>query len=86
MTEEQIIKAWEMCSKRRTISDCIGCPYRDIRECLDTMLKDTFAIYHKQKAEIERLRSDLAFREKQLHNLAKENEAMIKDLEGMGVI
>ena len=55
MADNEIIKAWEMCSKRKSISDCIGCPYRDIKECLDTMLKDSFDLYNRQKAEIERL-------------------------------
>ena len=33
----------------------MGCPYRDIESCLDTMMKDSFELYNSQKAGNERL-------------------------------
>ena len=71
MTDNEIIKAYECCSKAKTMHDCelLGCPAKtnhgcsyvlrsdyDKEDCVFfEMLKDFVDIYSRQKAEIERL-------------------------------
>lgn len=99
MTDNDIIKALECCSKSGWLNDCDGCPCYDetediqTSECQERLMKNALDLINRQKAEverlernfraakvdaklkkqeIERLKGDLAFREKQLHNLALE--------------
>ena len=74
MTDNEIIKAFELCfAKRGTILTCGKCPYHNFGKlCKVKRDKDALDLINRQKAEIERLKGDLAFREKQLKNLAEE--------------
>lgn len=55
MTDEQIIKAVEVC---RTPDTCRGCPYHELHTagCICALMKDVFDLIDRQKAEIERLK------------------------------
>lgn len=53
MTDEQIIKAAEIC---RTPDTCRGCPYHELHTagCICALMKDVFDLINRQKAKIER--------------------------------
>lgn len=55
MTDEQIIKAVEIC---RTPDTCRGCPYHELYTagCISFLMKDVFDLINRRKAEIERLK------------------------------
>lgn len=75
MTDEEIIKALE-CIKSsglRKLNKCGSCKYSKSNACnIWDLLKDALDLINRQKAENERLKGDLAFREKQLDYLVKE--------------
>lgn len=56
MTDEQIIKAVNVCGS--TPYTCKGCPYRKLGEsgCIYKMLKDVYNLINRQAAEIIRLK------------------------------
>lgn len=56
MTDEQIIKATDICRTGK----CSGCPYHElyIASCLNKLTKDVYHLLNRRKAEIEELRSD----------------------------
>ena len=60
MTDDEIIKALECCSKG--FGNCDGCPYDDDNaDCVTLkgetlMMKDVIDLINRQKAEIERLK------------------------------
>ncbi len=53
MTDEQIIKAVEIC---RTSGTCRGCPYHELytAECICALMKDVFDLIDRKKSDIER--------------------------------
>ena len=53
MTDEQIIKAVEIC---RTPDTCRGCPYHELYTagCVCALMKDVFDLINRQKAKNER--------------------------------
>lgn len=55
MTDEQIIKAVEVC---RTPDTCRGCPYHELHTagCICALMKDVFDLISRQKADIARLK------------------------------
>lgn len=55
MTDEQIIKAVDVC---RNPDTCRGCPYHELytARCVIMLMKDVFDLINRQKAEIERLK------------------------------
>ena len=57
MTDEQIIKAADIC---RT-GECSGCPYHELytASCLNKLTKDVYHLLNRQKAEIERLKKNI---------------------------
>lgn len=60
LTDEEIIKALECCTKAKTMGDCIelNCPFRnDWDLCLSSEIqKMALDLINRQKAEIERLK------------------------------
>lgn len=66
MKDTEILKALEICS---STTSCEGCPYYpegiDI-SCSDQICKDAIELINRQKAEIERLRKQLALKENAL--------------------
>lgn len=54
MTDEQIIKATDVC---RTPNTCRGCPYHVLGTagCISILMKDVFDFINRQKAEIGRV-------------------------------
>ena len=64
MTDEQIIKAYEICYINKE-DGCESCPLRDEEGfCTDvgesTLLYDVLDLINRQKAEIERLKGEVA--------------------------
>lgn len=57
MTDEQIIKAVDVC---RT-GTCKGCPYHELytASCINKLMKDAFHLIIRQRAEIENLKVEL---------------------------
>ena len=62
MTDEQIIKAVDVC---RNPDTCRGCPYHELYTagCVAMLMKDVFDLINRQKAEIERLKRDVVIHE-----------------------
>lgn len=60
MTDNEIIKALECCADE--ISRCYECPYESLRysECYELITRNAFDLINRQKAEIERLQSELS--------------------------
>ena len=57
MTDNDIIKALECCSK--ITFSCDGCPLKHLKysECYELVIRSTLNLINRQKAEIERLKS-----------------------------
>lgn len=80
MTDEQIIKAADIC---RT-GECSGCPYHELytASCLNKLTKDVYHLINRQKAEIERLEKESISKEKAYNNeyfLRKKIQDELKD-------
>lgn len=60
MTDNEIIKAFMCCSNSEGITDCECCPYHK-NGCLDKVHNGAIDLIIRQKAEIERLESNLKF-------------------------
>ena len=58
MTDNDIIKALELCANR-TIHSCKFCPCNSGIECSKKLNKETLDLINRQKAEIECLNADL---------------------------
>ena len=76
MTDNEIIKALECCSRH---GDCEGCPWEN-DECITAegtsiLMHEALDLINRQKAEIERLQSDNDILSKNMHNLCKELDA-----------
>ncbi len=76
MTDNEIIEAAEYCTNGR----CLGCVrehniFRYASDCRYDLMKSLLLIANRQKAEIERLKSDNDILSKDLHNLCKELDA-----------
>lgn len=56
MTDEQIIKAADICRTGK----CSGCPYHELytASCLNKLTKDVYHLLNRRKAEIENLKAD----------------------------
>ena len=56
MTDEQIIKAVDVCKT----GACRGCPYHVLGTagCISILMKDVFGLINRQKAQIESLREE----------------------------
>ena len=54
MTDEQIIKALEICNNLKL--DCLGCAYFHDPHCDETLCVDALSLIKRQKAEIEKLK------------------------------
>lgn len=61
MTDEQIIKALELCASPEGDCCALGCPYavflktRSCKLCMDILADDALALIKRQKAKIEKL-------------------------------
>jgi len=58
MTDNEIVKANELCAKIPTV--CEECPYYGSGNCVNSMTEDTTDLINRQQAEIERLKKLLA--------------------------
>lgn len=60
MTDNEIIKALEICSRRNGGLPCEACPAYSISQmCMEDLMSDAFDLINRQKAEIERLQDEL---------------------------
>ena len=72
MTDNEIIKALECCSVNAE-GNCRGCPLlNDYSPCGVKLTTNALDLINRQKAEIERLKSDNDILSKNMHNLCKE--------------
>lgn len=53
MTDNEIIKALEVCSYATSNKDCEKCPYYPDEECVKKQFTDILDLINRQKAEIE---------------------------------
>ena len=60
MTDNEIIKALEVCNESFEMGLCAKCPYSAIPKsgCTHDMINDAIALITRQKAEIERLETE----------------------------
>lgn len=74
MTDNEIVKALECCSKAdcdNFCSDiCPQCPYKNERYCAAEISKDALSLINRQKAETEKLQRRNKFLEIELRNSA----------------
>ena len=70
MTDEQIIKAADVC---RTPNTCRGCPYHVLGTagCISILMKDVFGLINRQKAEIESLKQIIDEEDNEILELQK---------------
>ena len=70
MTDEQIIKATDVC---RTPNTCRGCPYHVLGTagCISILMKDVFDLINRQKAEIESLKQIIDEEDSEILELQK---------------
>ena len=72
MTDNEIIKALEICSHRNGDLPCEGCPAYSIAQmCMEDLMSDAFDLINRQQAEIERLKKILAEEEEKYKLCAK---------------
>ena len=78
MTDEQIIKAVDVCKT----GACRGCPYHVLGTagCISILMKDVFGLINRQKTEIERLKSANDEKFHQWDMLAEKTEQHYADL------
>lgn len=56
MTDNEIIKALEICSRRNGGLPCEGCPAYSISQmCMEDLMSDAFDLINRQKARIKEL-------------------------------
>lgn len=58
MTDNEIIKALECCTKTEFISDCAKCEMLAF-DCKDTLIENALNLINRQKVEIARLNIEL---------------------------
>lgn len=87
MSDNEIIKALECCSLIQ--GECKECPCNSVMDCdcEDMLLREAFYLINRQKAEIERLKTNLKeahidIREHiaRIESLKKANEEMFADI------
>lgn len=49
---EEIKKALKQCTEYRTIGDCNGCPYTDVRSCSDRLMMDALTLIEQLEAAL----------------------------------
>lgn len=75
MTDNEIIKALEICSRRNGDLPCEGCPAYSIAQmCMEDLMSDAFDLINRQKAENAVLKSDLTFKLNDFEHLKQEYE------------
>ena len=60
MTDNEIIKALELCAEAIRDASCTDCPYGKQEDggCIVSLCRDSLDLIHRQKAEIDSLRED----------------------------
>lgn len=74
MTDNEIIKALECCTKTEFISDCAKCEMFAI-DCKDILIENALDLINRQKAEIESLKhrkTELQIRNQELQHAKSE--------------
>ena len=72
MTDNEIIKALNVCKNNSLDPPCAKCPFVGERYCLEVLHKSTLDLINRQRAEIERLQG-LA------EEMVDNNEAWVRD-------
>ena len=59
MTESEIMKALECCTKHRSVTDCKKCPcFKTFVECNKFLTRNALDLINRKNAEIERLQEN----------------------------
>ncbi len=79
MTDEQIIKAADICRTGK----CSGCPYHELytASCLNKLTKDVYHLLNRKKAEIENLKVELKAMRGAANSYKLENERLLQKLQ-----
>ena len=70
MTEEQIIKALEICYTPGSL--CDGCSLKDSEDCNDNLMENALELIKSQRAENDDLKQELDRLKSGIRNLIKE--------------
>jgi predicted nuclease with TOPRIM domain len=90
MTDNEIIRALECCSKSSWLNDCEGCPCYDetediqTSECQERLMKNALDLINRQKAELDKLAEEygeLIIEKDELFDIAEKQKAEIERLE-----
>lgn len=80
MTDNEIIKALDICGHLDACADCpLGC-LEGVDKCMHTLLLNALDLINRQKAEIERLQSVNADMQESLRLAAEANKDMQAEL------
>lgn len=76
LTDNEIIKALKLCPKRNMNSECTQCPYFESDGiCFEVLMADSLDLINRQKAEIERLKTNCLSMAQTMPNIAKAERA-----------
>ena len=79
MTDNEIIKALEICSHRSGDSPCEGCPAYSIAQmCMEDLMSDAFDLINRQKAENEELQRKILICNSKIEVLQEVKEQLEK--------
>lgn len=58
MTDNEIVKALELCKACTTNTNCSKCPYSDEDDCIVCLCEGSFDLINRQKEEIEKWQTE----------------------------
>ena len=80
MTDNEIIKALECCTKTEFISDCAKCEMFAF-DCKDILIENALDLINRQKAEVERLEDKIFVLENDLEKAENLSDALENDVD-----
>ena len=80
MTDNEIIKALECCTKTEFISDCAKCEMFAF-DCKDILIENAIDLINRQKAEVERLEDKIFVLENDLEKAENLSDALGNDID-----
>ena len=80
MTDNEIIKALECCTKTEFISDCAKCEMFAF-DCKDILIENAIDLINRQKAEVERLEDKIFVLENDLEKAENLIDALGNDID-----
>ena len=80
MTDNEIMKALECCTKTEFISDCAKCEMFAF-DCKDILIENALDLINRQKAEVERLEDKIFVLENDLEKAENLSDALGNDID-----